>query len=208
MTDQSVMTPKTSLPPSEPAAEKRRAILDAARRLLVRGRFEDLVLDDVAKAAGVAKGTLYLYFKSKDELVAAAFEELVEELGRELQTLLDGELKGEKLLRAAVRTILSHFDRHRDFLSQFTSGMVPGCSSRCGGRMLEKFRRNLWATAEILRKAGPSSGVRTKDFDFAAIALFSLCRSAFMRRLVDGSRSPLAGDEESVTRFFLHGAGA
>jgi AcrR family transcriptional regulator len=52
---------------------RRREILDAAAELLVR-RGASATVDDVAAAAGVAKGTVYLYFPSKDALLAALRE--------------------------------------------------------------------------------------------------------------------------------------
>ena len=56
----------------EPAA-RREAILDAALTVFAERGFEAARLDDVAARAGVAKGTLYLYFKDKEAL----FEEVV-----------------------------------------------------------------------------------------------------------------------------------
>jgi len=52
--------------------DKKVLILDAARRLLIGRGFQDLALDDIAREAGVAKGTLFLYYKSKDELFTAS----------------------------------------------------------------------------------------------------------------------------------------
>src|SRR3954462_2673232 len=55
------------------AAERRRAILDAALDEFAAAGFAAARLDDVAKRAGVAKGTIYLYFRDKESL----FHELV-----------------------------------------------------------------------------------------------------------------------------------
>src|SRR5688572_24738861 len=105
---------------------KKRAILAAARRLLVKRGFQDLVLDDVAKEAGVAKGTLFLHYKDKEGLFEAAFADLVEGLGLELEALPRTGVEGKDLLLATARVILAHFDHSRDFLSQFATGRFPG----------------------------------------------------------------------------------
>src|SRR5258706_12398395 len=47
-------------------------ILEAARKIFAKKGYEAATVDDVAEAAGVAKGTLYLYFRSKRELYLAA----------------------------------------------------------------------------------------------------------------------------------------
>src|SRR5688572_13595108 len=92
--------------------DKKTLILDSARKLLVRHGFRDdaVALDDVARAAKVAKGTLFLYYKNKDELFQAAFADLVESLGGELDAVAASSLKGRDRLDKTVRTVLSHFE--------------------------------------------------------------------------------------------------
>src|SRR5690242_1413290 len=58
---------------AERAAERRAAIVDAALNEFIARGFTATRLDDVAKRAGVAKGTIYLHFKDKESM----FEELV-----------------------------------------------------------------------------------------------------------------------------------
>lgn len=66
-------------PATEEAREERRtALLDAAMRLWVEHPERVSNVSDVARAAGIAKGTVYLYFKSKEDLLLAAHERHVE----------------------------------------------------------------------------------------------------------------------------------
>src|SRR6476646_1480900 len=58
---------------AERAAERRAAIVDAALDEFIARGFAATRLDDVAKRAGVAKGTIYLHFKDKESM----FEELI-----------------------------------------------------------------------------------------------------------------------------------
>jgi AcrR family transcriptional regulator len=60
--------------------DKRGRILDAALSLFLRYGIKRTALDDVVREAGIAKGTLYLYFDSKDALFAAVAERLCEEV--------------------------------------------------------------------------------------------------------------------------------
>jgi AcrR family transcriptional regulator len=68
------------------AEERRAAILDAALSVFAEHGFEAARLDEVAARAGVAKGTLYLYFQHKqalfEELVRSAVAPLIDRLGR------------------------------------------------------------------------------------------------------------------------------
>ena len=54
----------------DPKESKRAAILQAAAKMFEGRRFDEVKLDEIAAAAGVGKGTLYLYFNNKDDLFA------------------------------------------------------------------------------------------------------------------------------------------
>jgi AcrR family transcriptional regulator len=78
--------PKRRLPRKTAPAERRQAILDAALAVFAERGFDAARLDDVAQRAGVAKGTLYLYFRDKEalfeELVRSAVAPLLENVSR------------------------------------------------------------------------------------------------------------------------------
>src|SRR5437762_6697473 len=65
--------PKALLSRAERAAERRAAIIEAALEEFIARGFTATRIDDVAKRAGVAKGTIYLHFKDKESM----FEELI-----------------------------------------------------------------------------------------------------------------------------------
>jgi TetR/AcrR family fatty acid metabolism transcriptional regulator len=62
------------------SGDKRERILRAAVKVFAKNGFHATRVSEVAKAAGVADGTIYLYFKSKDELLVSLFEDRVERL--------------------------------------------------------------------------------------------------------------------------------
>ena len=88
---------------SERAAERRAAIVDAAMEEFVARGFAATRLDDIAKRAGVAKGTIYLHFKDKESM----FEELI----RTAIVPLVGTLTGPPPAGASIREALEGFAR-------------------------------------------------------------------------------------------------
>jgi AcrR family transcriptional regulator len=80
---------------AERAAERRQAIVDAALQEFVARGFTATRLDDIAKRAGVAKGTIYLHFKDKESM----FEELI----RTAIVPLVGRLTGPPPMGASIR---------------------------------------------------------------------------------------------------------
>ncbi len=57
---------------------KKQKIMDAAIKVLARNGYNDTTVSQIAKAAGVADGTLYLYFQNKDDLLTRIFDEITE----------------------------------------------------------------------------------------------------------------------------------
>ena len=76
---------------SEDKHERHHAILDATERLLLRAPVRVANMAEVADEAGLAKGTVYLYFASKDELLLALHERHVDDFFRALIDLLARE---------------------------------------------------------------------------------------------------------------------
>src|SRR5689334_1400760 len=86
---------------AERAAERRQAIIDAAMEEFIARGFAATRLDDVAKRAGVAKGTIYLHFKDKESM----FEELI----RTAIVPLVGRMQGPPPAGASVRDLVEAF---------------------------------------------------------------------------------------------------
>jgi len=106
------------------AVDKRKAIVEAALLLFTEKGFQGTPTSEIAKKAGVATGTLFNYFKTKEELINKLYLEIKEELGRELKA----DLKSDLLVKEKIRRIwyngvnwaLRHPAQHR-FFQQFSS---------------------------------------------------------------------------------------
>lgn len=83
-------------------SDKRERILNAAVKVFARSGFHATRVSDVAKAAGVADGTIYLYFTSKEHLLVSLFEDRVERL----IAFVSAELPKLKTARARLRRII------------------------------------------------------------------------------------------------------
>lgn len=86
-----------------PAGDKRERILDAAERVFARFGFYHARVAEIAREAGVADGTIYLYFKSKDDVLISLFESRMERVNRDLVAAIEGETTAEGRLQAFIR---------------------------------------------------------------------------------------------------------
>ena len=93
--------------------QRRRSILQAAREMFFENGFHHATVESVAERAEVSKGTVYLYFASKESLLAhlllEGLENLVSELERAHAATID--LAADEQLRALARAYLDFFDR-------------------------------------------------------------------------------------------------
>ena len=109
---------------------KRKHIIETAVKLFSEQPFHKVRLDDVAEAAGVGKGTVYIYFKNKEELyynlVYEGFAGLVDNLQIKVnQSGLDPAGK----LRTIVAGMVEHFITHPQFFEVLRTVGVPDASS-------------------------------------------------------------------------------
>ncbi len=94
-------------------ADTRRHILNAARELVADGGFAAAQMTEVAKRAGVATGTLYRYFPSKEELCRQVFREVSAREMNVLVTIAQGEGSAAERLESVLRTFASRAIRGR-----------------------------------------------------------------------------------------------
>ncbi len=99
---------------SDEKLERREAILDAAIELLAKDDYHDISIARIARKAGLAKGTIFLYFKTKEELFlqlqVREYKSWFEDINRLLDTSL--QHKKESSIDEFVKNIMASFRAH------------------------------------------------------------------------------------------------
>lgn len=106
--------------PSAAKTDKRARILRGAIQVFARKGFYTARVSDIAKAAGVADGTIYLYFKNKDDILISLFEERFDHLISTLRAELPGLPDPLSRLRHMVELQLGTMEKHRDLAEVVT----------------------------------------------------------------------------------------
>ena len=112
------------MPPTRPVLReryetKRRAIVETAASVIAERGYHGTSIGDLAEATGLAAGGLYHYIGSKEQLLVAICDELMEPLLAEARELLDRPAPPEQHLRELVRLWVDHVARHRDHMLVF-----------------------------------------------------------------------------------------
>src|SRR5262252_4028742 len=99
---------------------KRERILDAAVHVFAEKGFYGAKVAEIAREAGVADGTIYLYFKSKDDLLISLFEDRMERINHALRGELGSLSSAEAKLRRFVEMHLGLCEQHRALVEVLT----------------------------------------------------------------------------------------
>lgn len=113
-------TPRKRSRPSLKGGDKRERILRSAVKVFAKHGFYDTRVSAVAKAAGVADGTIYLYFESKDALLLSLFEDRVEKLLSHMKAELPKLGNAPAKLRRVLEIQLGVLGGERDLAEVFT----------------------------------------------------------------------------------------
>src|SRR5579871_6561147 len=152
--------------------DKRQRILDAAVRVFAKKGFYATRVSEVAKAAGVADGTIYLYFKSKEELLVSLFEDRVERLLAFLHTELPATAGVSAKLRRIIELQLGLLEGERD-LAEVVTVILRQSTRLMKEYAAPKFMAYIGAIARVVAD-GQASGELREDVSphLAARAIF------------------------------------
>lgn len=148
---------------SQAKPNKRTLITDAAVDVFAEKGFHQARISDIARRAGVADGTIYLYFKNKEDLLLSIFEEKMDFLLGGLRDALDGvEDPVERVRQFAI----FHFQQVKENRS---AAEVLQIELRLSNKFLKDYRpEKLWAYlgvfGQIVRE-GQTSGLFRAELD-------------------------------------------
>src|SRR3954464_4238399 len=111
-------------PISDRQADKRQAIRAAAIRLIARSGLHNTPMSAIAREAGVAAGTIYVYFESKEELINALYLETVRDQLQAIPQDIDARLSSREQLWSAWSGLARWHLDHRD-----ASNFVQQCEA-------------------------------------------------------------------------------
>ncbi len=192
----------------EARADKRDAILRAAIGVFAeRGYFNSQVAD-VARAAGVATGTVYLYYRSKDELLVSIFQRMMREAMSDARAVLAGLDDPAEKLRRLARGHLERVGRDREF------AIVCQVEFRHSTKFMEQFSsaelRDYLGVIRDTIAEGQARGLfrSTISPTLGAKVLFGALDEMATNWILSRRRYALTADADAVVDLFLNGVTA
>ena len=185
-------------------------LLEAARKVFAQKGFHDATVEEIAAAAGVAKGPVYLYYRSKQEVYWAALEHGITELHDQLQTRLAAEESLENRIRAFIAIKIRYFEMNRDFFRIYFSELGSGFShpAQMPSRFQEMYLQQARLLEAVLQRGVRSKAIRKTRTDTAAVAISDLIRGIIVQRLLGWSKKDVESDINFVFDLVWRGIAA
>jgi AcrR family transcriptional regulator len=189
--------------------EVRTAILDAAESVLARDGLRAGRMEDIARQAGVAVGTVYNHFADRDALLRS----LLDSRRGELLGRVDGALESadsafRSQLGAFVEAIFDHARSHRSLLALLVQDQGLALKARLTPSPESRTLEQLRARARRIVTVGIAEGaLRRKDSGLWADLLVGSVRALLLRELVQTGEPRRIPPVRPAVEFFLTGAG-
>lgn len=184
---------------------RRGQILEGARRVFARHGFEGATVDQIARAARIAKGTIYLYFRSKDEILRQALHEDLDALGRETVPAVVASGPLEERLRTFLRRMLTFFDEQRGFMDLCQMELSAELRRRVRHQLGQVYTAQTRAWRAALVDARRAGVIRAIDPKHTALAIVSFAHGLAIQRLRGWTDASLDSDVAHATDILWKG---
>lgn len=189
-------------------AFRTREILTAAREVMERHGVDAATMGEIAQAAGIAKGTIYLYFHSKEELIQALMSQVGENMHRDLKAIIDTSYSPRDKLPRVLAVLVDYLERERAlfpiYMRDFAQWMLPGGRGRFN--RIHELEGQILALLHHLF----SEGVATGDFipadpKLLTFLLRSLVRGVGFYGMAEGRSEAIKEALPVLVTFMLSG---
>lgn len=188
-----------------PGPEKRELILKAATKVFAQNGYFQSQVADVARVAGVAAGTVYLYFKGKDDLLVSIFERSMNEVLGEARAAVEAVPDPAERLRKIAHLHLDRVGRDKDLAVVFQVEL------RQSVKFMERFSETfLQDYFKLIRQAiadGQQTGAFRKDISATTSTkiFFGALDEMATNWVLSRRKYDLRAEADAVVDLFING---
>jgi AcrR family transcriptional regulator len=195
-------------PRPDVSEERKQQILEAAIAVFARLGFRAARMDDVAEQAGLSKGALYLYYKSKDAIIAALLQHLFAQEFNHLQALVESEGNGPVVEQLLILTrqfasMMQWMGRLMPIAFEFYA--IAGRDKAVRQFLKEYFSDYRTLLARLIERGIERREFREIDAEATAITLTALFEGLGLLFFVDPEATRWADQAETSVRLLLCG---
>ena len=184
-------------------------IRDAAMRVISRKGMAAATMQEIADEAGIAKGTIYLYFRDRDDLVEKAFESAMNDLHKRVDQALETEGNFEQKFRAVLAAQIGFFQANREFFRLYISLRYPEGNAQQQRRQKRhcqpQYKSRVERIAGVLEEAMNRGEIRRMDAMRLALFIIEGSSAVIIERVLDEAPPTEEADIELIAGTILGG---
>jgi AcrR family transcriptional regulator len=181
-------------------SEFRRAeIVDAARKVFAHQGFAHGIMDEIAREAGIAKGTIYLYFRSKSEVYRAVLQHDMKALRKSTLERIDAAVSLREKIGAFSMARLENAETQKEFFRIMDSEQGNLTITRSQYR--DFLREPVQRLAEAIEEASKRAEIRPVPAEKVAWLIADMTRGTIQRRLMGQNGSSIGEDSAFLMEF-------
>jgi AcrR family transcriptional regulator len=189
---------------------KQENILEATKQLIIEQGFKDISVRDIKEKAGIAQGTIYVYFKSKEEIFAAIVENFFSEADKFIKETKKIKKDSSSKIKAFVKADLMFYERNHDLfnaLGREMESIKNMCSAEYHQKILKKYFQIINSISEIIEEGITEKKIKKVTPTEGALVLVSIIHAYAGMRVHKLSDKPLTEQSKKITDIFLKGVG-
>lgn len=178
-------------------------------RVIARKGMAAATMQEIAEEARVAKGTIYLYFRDRDELVEKTFESAMGQLMELVDDALNRETTFDQKIRDVISAQLAFFSQNREFFRLYLSMRMPEGSPERQRRQKvtcqPQYRDRVQKLATALEQAMERGEVRRADSYRLALFIIEGSTAVLIERLTEEASPAESADVDLIVGMILDG---
>ena len=189
-------------------AEFRRAtILEAACRAFARCGYDGTSVETIAAEAHIAKGTVYLYYKSKEDIYHAAVTHGLQGLHADTERALTLDCSCREKIEQFIRLRFEYMERNHDFYRIYVSefGDARSRPSKVQEKMREMSLQQTRLLESVIAEAIAKGEIRPMPVGMTARAIYDVTRGLLQNRLLGFIDKDQTADVQSVLDLLWNG---
>jgi len=183
-------------------------ILRAAEKVFAAKGFFQTTMSEIAQAAEFGTGTLYKYFKSKEDLYFTLIDEKTDQINRLVSDELSRKNSAIERIKNVLILELEFIERNRDFFRIYTSEgsrFEWSIKDDCGKKVHDKMVDYIHLLAQVLKQGMKVGELKPMDPMDLAHAFEGIVHSFIFEWLINPQPYPLVSKAETVLEIFLRG---
>ncbi len=183
--------------------DRKRQIIDVSLNLFEKKGFKSTTIRDIAKEVGLTQGSLYYYFRSKEEILYEMIHDYLELITKRIKIITAERATGSEKIRSMIKEIMRHMGQSKAYITIFfkEKNLLP---ENLLNKVIKKRDAIEQIVVDTLIEGMKSGEFKTLDPKMAAFAMLGMCNWA-SQWFKEGGRLTVDEISEIFTEIFLNG---